>query len=96
MLFRSDQHLEDERKMHVRLRLRLQRPLRIPDKTELRRNSSVYYTESKLIKIHGTGIELYMRIDGRTGMVQLIGAFLKLFFENALQMIQHLPIGGLT
>lgn len=55
-----------------------------------------YYSKSNLIKIHGAGIELYMRKDGRRGMAQLIGVFFQLFFSNVLQMIQHLPIGGLS
>jgi len=42
MLFRFDQHVEDERKMHVRFRLRIQCPFRIPDKTELRWKSAVF------------------------------------------------------
>jgi hypothetical protein len=41
MLFRSDQHLENERKMHVRPRLCIQCPFRIPDKTVLLWKSSV-------------------------------------------------------
>lgn len=50
MLFRYDQHLEDERKMHVHFRLRIQCPLRIPDKTELRRKSAVLLLKIKTDK----------------------------------------------
>lgn len=50
MLFRSDQHLEDERKMHVRLRLCIRFPIRIPQKTELRRKSAVLLLKIKIDK----------------------------------------------
>jgi hypothetical protein len=62
----------------------------------MRRKSAVLQTRIKLDKIRVRGIEFYMRKDRRTGMAQLIGVFLQLFFAKALQMVQHLPIGGLT
>jgi len=94
MLFRYDQHLEDGRKLCLHFRLRLQCLLRIPDKTELRWESTVLLLKIKTDKIHGTGIVLYMRKDRRTGMVQLMGVFFQMFFAKALQMIQYLRIGG--
>ena len=70
MLFRSDQHLEDARKMHVCLRLRIQCPLRIPVKIEMRRKSAVLLHKIKLVKNTCYSYRVVHVKRRRTGMVQ--------------------------
>jgi hypothetical protein len=70
MLFRSHQHLEDEGKMHVRLRLRIQGPLRIPDKTEMRRKCAVLLLKIKLDKNPCYRYRVVHEKRRRTGMAQ--------------------------